>query len=603
VAQWGAGYSPPVAEAAPAVAEFKPHLFGKFFLLQRLAMGGMAEIYRARVPGTGGFEKELVVKRILPARAQDHGFIKMLVNEAKLTVQLTHSNIAQVYECGRIAGTYFISMELVNGVSMKEMMTAFARAGQALSPEQAIFMVLQLLTGLDYAHKKTDSQGRPLQVVHCDVSPDNALVSWEGEIKLLDFGIARAATGLSNYKEGMLMGKLGYVAPEQASLDRTWDHRVDIFAAGILLYELLTKQKPFPKATDVESLVLARKAKVVPPTAIDPRLPRELDAILAKALAYDPDRRYADARSFADALVDVLFPTPQSSIQDLLGKQMQSVFAEKIARQRNARAHDPLIMKVLANVAEREVQAEYERLSALPSQDGTDAALFEPPAATASELSTTDTGRHRARPPSRPRTIVKEGVRVRTALLLGLLAAGAATAGLHYGEIWLRPGVLVVTSEPAGAAVFLDGAPTGQVTPAVLEGVVLSRPHELALEGAGVRGATLAVEPLPGQLVRRIHAPLRSALGAFTVRSVPPGAEVRVDDRAVGTAPVTVSAVRMDERHRVDLTLPGYELDQFVVLPEQDGTAFSRTLARTAPPVVPAAAPAPRSRSKEKGRP
>ena len=233
-----------VPPAAPQIAssEFKPHLFGKFFLLQRLAIGGMAEIYRSRVPGAGGFEKELVVKRILPARAQDEGFIKMLVNEAKLTVQLTHSNIAQVYECGTIDGNYFISMELVHGVSLKETMSAFSRAGAQLTPEQSIFVVLQLLAGLDYAHRKTDGAGNPLRIVHCDVSPDNALVSWEGEVKLLDFGIARAATNLSNYKEGMLMGKLGYVAPEQASLESRWDHRVDLFAAGIILYELLTKQ-------------------------------------------------------------------------------------------------------------------------------------------------------------------------------------------------------------------------------------------------------------------------------------------------------------------------------------------------------------------------
>jgi len=220
---------------APASAEFKPHAFGKFFLLQRLAVGGMAEIFRARVVGAAGFEKELVVKRILPNRARDQGFISMLVNEAKLTVQLTHSNIAQIYECGIVDGNYFISMELVNGVSMKEVMQAFSRAGATISPEQAIYMVLQLLHGLDYAHRKTDGQGNALQIVHCDVSPDNCLVSFEGELKLLDFGIARAATSLSNYKEGMLMGKLGYVAPEQASLETRWDHRVDIFAAGIIL--------------------------------------------------------------------------------------------------------------------------------------------------------------------------------------------------------------------------------------------------------------------------------------------------------------------------------------------------------------------------------
>jgi eukaryotic-like serine/threonine-protein kinase len=562
-----------VAEAArnDTNADFKPHLFGKFYLLQRLAVGGMAEIYRARVPGAGGFEKELVVKRILPARAQDQGFIKMLVNEAKLTVQLTHNNIAQIYECGIIDGNYFISMEIVNGVSMKEVMSAFGRAGQQLTPEQAIYLVLQLLQGLDYAHKKTDGMGNPLQIVHCDVSPDNALVSWEGEVKLLDFGIARAATGLSNYKEGMLMGKLGYVAPEQASVETRWDHRVDIFAAGILLYELLTRTKPFPKATDVESLVASRKARVVPPTKVDPRLPKELDAIVAKALAYDPAKRYADAKTFADALVDVLFPTPHSAVQDLLGMQMQGVFAERIAKGRGSRSHDPLIMKVLANVAAQQGATDYDSLTGFYApQGGLDA----------SPTPSSSTPARPAKPfrPQRPRTVIRDGVRVSTALLLGLVVAVAGAVGLHFGEIWLRPGVLVVTSEPADAEVTLDGVPTGVKTPAVLENVFLNRPHEIALAAAGRRGATVLVEPRPGALVQQAHATLPSAIGAVTVESTPPGAEVRIDDRRVGTTPMTIREVDLGIRHRIDLTLHGHEIDQFVVLPETDGTRFSRLL-------------------------
>ncbi|HYD42776.1 MAG TPA: serine/threonine-protein kinase [Anaeromyxobacter sp.] len=578
----------PEAATAPNSAEFKPHLFGKFYLLQRLAVGGMAEIFRARVPGAGGFEKELVVKRILPARAQDEGFIKMLVNEAKLTVQLTHSNIAQVYECGRIDGNYFISLELVNGVSMKEMMQTFTRAGQPLSPEQAIFIVLQLLTGLDYAHRKTDGQGRPLEIVHCDVSPDNALISWEGEIKLLDFGIARAATGLSNYKEGMLMGKLGYVAPEQASIEHRWDHRVDLFAAGIVLYELLTKQKPFPRATDVDSLVTSRKARVVPPTAIDPRLPKDLDAILAKALAYDPEKRFADARSFADALVDALFPTAISSIQDLLGTQMKAVFAEKISRQRTARAHDPLIMKVLANLAERQVEGEYERFSAPAGTSqpmdlgaGGPQPVFESHVAPMpSELPTTEPSRQAPRRGARPRTVVREGVRVSTAILIGLVVAVAGAAGLYLGaETWIRPGVLVVTSEPPGAEVTLDGTAVGR-TPAVVEDVWLSRPHELVVEAQGAKQYTMALEPEPGKIVRRVHATLQSSMGWLTVESVPPGAEVRLDGRVVGTTPLTVQKVKVDAPHRLDLTLAGYEVDQLVVLPERDGSKVVRRLAR-----------------------
>jgi serine/threonine protein kinase len=567
-----------VAEAAAQTSsEFKPHLFGKFFLLQRLAVGGMAEIYRARVPGAripgeaGGFEKELVVKRILRARSQDQNFIKMLVREAILTVQLTHSNIAQVYECGTIDGNYFISMELVNGVSMKEMMHAFVRAGTHLTPEQSIFLVLQLLQGLAYAHRKTDPAGNPLKIVHCDVSPDNCLLSWEGEVKLLDFGIARAATGLSNYKEGMLMGKLGYVAPEQASLEKSWDHRVDVFAAGIILYELLTKQKPFPKATDVESLIESRKAKVVPPTAIDPRLPKDVDAIIAKALAYDPEKRYSDSRSFADALVDVLFPTPHSAIQDHLATQMQQVFAEKIQRARQARSHDPLIMKVLYNAALQGAQSELVPV-------GTPVPGTFP--AVDNRVTPQMTPAPRRRRASRPPTVVADGVSLWKATLFGVVVAGLAAAGFHFGMPWIRAGAVIVTSDPPGLSISVDGAKTSLTTPAVVDNVLLSRPHEVTLSGPGVKDKTIPVPVEPGKLVARVHARLDSTIGAITVESEPSGASVVVDDRPAGSTPLTIRELRLDKRHRIDLVLAGYEIDQFVVLPEKDGQRFVRRLSR-----------------------
>jgi serine/threonine protein kinase len=572
----------------PPTSEFKPHAFGKFFLLQRLAVGGMAEIFRARVVGAAGFEKELVVKRILPSRSRDQGFISMLVNEAKLTVQLTHSNIAQIYECGIVYGDYYISMELVNGVSMKEVMLAFPRAGATLSPEQAIYMVLQLLHGLDYAHRKTDGQGNPLQIVHCDVSPDNCLISFDGELKLLDFGIARAATSLSNYKEGMLMGKLGYVAPEQASLETRWDHRVDIFAAGIVLYELLTRQKPFPKATDVESLVISRKARVVPVTTVDPRLPRELDTILARALAYDPAKRYPDARAFAEALVDVLFPTPHSAISDHLAKQMHEVFGERIARQRQARAHDALIMKVLAKLAERPNGT--QRLAVGPE------ATPEPGAFAAREgthpelepLAASGEFHPELRAPAPPRLarrpmVVRRGLAWSTLALVALASALAGAGGAWFGGPYLRRGALVVTSEPSGAEIALDGAATGQRTPAVIENVPVQRPHEVVLSGPTLRRTPVPVKPEPGRMVLRVHAQLGSAVGSIEVVSEPPGAQVLLDDRPIGLTPVTIGDVRLDQRHRIDLKLGGYEIDQVVVLPEKDGTHFKRTLTPAAP--------------------
>jgi eukaryotic-like serine/threonine-protein kinase len=561
----------------PAAPEFKPHVFGKFFLLQRLAVGGMAEIFRAKVAGAEGFEKELVVKRILPARSQDQGFIKMLVNEAKLTVQLTHNNVTQIYECGSIDGTYFISMELVNGVSLKDMMVSFARAGTAITPEQAIFMVLQLLQGLEYAHKRTDGQGNPLRIIHCDVSPDNALVSWQGEVKLLDFGIARAATGLSNYKEGMLMGKLGYVAPEQASLDRPWDHRVDVFAAGIILYELLTKQKPFQRAVDVDSLIQSRQGKVVPPSSIDERLPKDLDAIVLRALAANPDDRYPDARSFADALVDVLYPTPQSAIQDHLGRQMHAVYADRIARQRAARAHDALVMKVLRNVAEQQAAAVYDSVARAETTGPVPRIPPGPESGSARIDLDVERTSSRAVPlgPERIRTI---RVGAGRAVLLGVLAGLGVTVAGFAAAPWMRDGVLVVSTSPPGAQVTVDGRPVPGTSPVVVEGIKLSGSHHVEATLPGHRPASIEVGAEPGRLVRAVQLTLASTAGAIQVESTPTGAEVRLDGKLLGKTPLSIPGIAMDERHRIDLSLPGYDVDQFVVLPEKDGNRFVRRL-------------------------
>jgi serine/threonine protein kinase len=280
--------------------------------------------------------------------------------------------------------------------------------------------------------------------VHCDVSPDNALVSWEGEIKLLDFGIARAATGLSNYKEGMLMGKLGYVAPEQASVRKTWDHRVDVFAAGIILFELLTGTKPFPKATDVDSLVASRKAEVPRPSSLDDRIPKELDAIVARALAYRPEKRYPTARAFADALVDVLFPTPHSSIQDLLGQQIRNVFGETIVRQRAARAHDALVLKVLQHLAEQEqAQASHGHARGERQRAGAfELTALADPSATPNVPRPADaSGRERKAVPGLPRRDIgrrPSSSAVRKALALGLAMAVGAAGGAYLTHVGVK---------------------------------------------------------------------------------------------------------------------------------------------------------------------
>ena len=476
----------------PAAPEFKPHVFGKFFLLQRLAVGGMAEIFRAKVAGAEGFEKELVVKRILPARSQDQGFIKMLVNEAKLTVQLTHNNVTQIYECGSIDGTYFISMELVNGVSLKDMMVSFARAGTAITPEQAIFMVLQLLQGLEYAHKRTDGQGNPLRIIHCDVSPDNALVSWQGEVKLLDFGIARAATGLSNYKEGMLMGKLGYVAPEQASLDRPWDHRVDVFAAGIILYELLTKQKPFQRAVDVDSLIQSRQGKVVPPSSIDERLPKDLDAIVLRALAGEPRqslpgrallRRRPRRRALPHAPVGHPGPPGPADARRVRGPDRAAARGP-----RPRRAGDEGAAQRGRAAGRRGLRLGGARRDHRPGPPG------PPDPELGAPRIDLDVDRASSRPaplgPERIRTI---RVGAGRAILLGIVAGLAVAVAGFAAAPWMRDGVLVVSTSPPGAQVTVDGRPVPGTSPVVVEGIQLSSSHHVEAALPGHRPAAIEV--------------------------------------------------------------------------------------------------------------
>jgi hypothetical protein len=526
----------------------------------------MAEIFRAKVVGAGGFEKELVLKRILPARSQDRQFIRMLVNEAKLTVQLTHGNVAQIQECGAVDGVYFIAMELVHGASLKELLAAFPKAGGGPTPEQAMWLVLQVLQGLSYAHRKCDADGRPLQVVHCDVSPDNALVTWEGEVKLLDFGIARAAAGLSNYKEGMLMGKLGYVAPEQASADRAWDHRVDVFAAGVLLYELLTGRQPFPRALDPEGLLASRRTPVPPPSSHDGRLPAELDAIVARALAFDPDDRFPDARAFADALVDVLFPTPHSAIQESLSVRMRHAFADRIARERAARAHDALVMKVLQNTRRGQ-------------------AVVEAPAPDVRPLSPEPTPVDtlpRPMPPA-PRRRPRAAFPLRRALALALAAAALGAGGALAVGRRLETGTLVVTTEPPDARVAVNLKPV----PGAGQRLVQVRLAERLLVDveAPDRRARRVELPAERREIRHVHVRLESALVPVVVESEPAGALVRVDGKVAGKTPVTIDGLRADEPHRVDLVLAGYELDQFVVEPAETGTRFRRTLSPAAPTV------------------
>ena len=264
---------------------------GRYELLRRLAKGGMGEIYLARVRGAGGFEKTVILKTILPHLAEEEEFVTKFLDEGRIVVQLTHGNIVPVFDMGEQNGEYFIAMEYVPGQDLRAILKRLKERREELPVEFALYIAAEIAKGLGYAHRKMDASGNPLEIVHRDVSPSNVLISHEGEVKLIDFGIARAAGKLSQTANGAIQGKCCYMSPEQAR-GHHLDSRSDIFSAGVVLYEMLTLVRPFEGRNDLESLELVRTCTVDPPGVLRTEISEELDEILLRALADDPDDRY-----------------------------------------------------------------------------------------------------------------------------------------------------------------------------------------------------------------------------------------------------------------------------------------------------------------------
>lgn len=283
-----------------------PRPFGPYTLLRRLAVGGMAEVYVAKAEGIGGFEKLVAIKVIHPRFSEDQTFIQMLVDEAKLSVLLTHVNVAQTFDLGCIDDNYFIVMEFVEGADASQVLRRVTDQNVRIPVDLCAYMVSELCHGLDYAHRKKAPSGEPLNIVHRDVSPQNVLVSFSGEVKVADFGIAKAAQRTGQTEAGVIKGKYFYMSPEQAWADPL-DGRSDIFSAGIVLHELLTGEMVYEADNLPKLLEKVRKADVQAPSKFRKDVPPELDAIVMKALHEHPSERWENGQAMAQALTQFLY--------------------------------------------------------------------------------------------------------------------------------------------------------------------------------------------------------------------------------------------------------------------------------------------------------
>jgi serine/threonine-protein kinase len=322
----------------------KPIPFGRYLLHERLAIGGMAEVYLATAR-EGPAAAQYAVKRILPTLAEDREFVGMFLDEARIVAHLDHPAIAPIHELGRVGDRYFIAFEYVPGQDLRALEKRLRRAGERMPVNVAAYVAHRLADALDWAHRARDAEGRELDVVHCDVSPANVLLGWDGGVRLIDFGIAQAAFR-AHRERRLLRGKLGYMTPEGVR-GLPVDRRADVFALGTVLWEMLAGEKLFTGPSELALLERVRSADVPPPSSRNPAVLAGLDAVVLRALAREPEERFSWASELRDALVPYLGQgvpsTDPAALRRLLARHFRAEIVGELERvSRLERARDAL---------------------------------------------------------------------------------------------------------------------------------------------------------------------------------------------------------------------------------------------------------------------
>jgi eukaryotic-like serine/threonine-protein kinase len=323
-----------------------PRKLGKYTLVRKLASGGMADVFLAIQRSVGGFEKLIVIKRILRSLDGDYAYVDMLLHEARVAATLSHPNIVQVFDVGSVDGEYFIAMEHVHGEDLRTVVRQMKSLGFPEFPvEHALSIILGVCAGLTYAHEKRDLAGKPLNIVHRDVSPQNVVVTFSGGVKLVDFGIAKSGAAKSETPSvddsdvGRLKGKIPYMSPEQAR-GETVDWRSDIFSAGVMLFELTTGRRLFKAASEFETLKIICDGPYPLPSHVREGYPQALQAIVTRALARDRSDRWQSAREMQAALEEFVRVERLPVSPVALSGLMRSLFAEELHRHDEALQED-----------------------------------------------------------------------------------------------------------------------------------------------------------------------------------------------------------------------------------------------------------------------
>jgi serine/threonine-protein kinase len=485
--------------------------FGKYLIVGELAVGGMAEVFLGVQRGLEGFQKSVVIKRVLPAYNNNPEFVQMFVDEARLAARLEHPNIVRTYEFGEVNGQYFTAMEYLPGEDLVKTLNKLAFAKARLPLHLAAGIVSSICEGLHFAHQLTDTSGRPLNLIHRDINPANVLVTYTGEVKIIDFGVAK--TNASETQNGTIKGKVAYMSPEQL-LGRGIDQRSDVFSAGVVLWELLVGRPLFLRDNEGATLYAIMNDPIRTPSRERPDVPRELDGIVMRALARTPADRYDTAEEMAMDLDRFLASQPKYDsravarmLEDLFGSPRAEA-KRSIAQTRSLGRNISLVMKLRTDV--RADLAEH--LDSL---------------AAGSSMAT-------------PEVAVEPETRRGLPLLLAFVMVLVIVAGVFFvvrgssseKEAVAKPiehASLQVESDPAGAAISIDGEPTGLKTPATLNALTRKQ-VTIQLELAGHTTLTKTVDiPASGVVTQKYSFEDKPESGRLVLANLPSGATVIVD--------------------------------------------------------------------------
>lgn len=526
--------------------------FGRYRLLRKIATGGMAQLYLASISGAADFQKFCVIKKILPHLAEQPHFVEMFLDEARIASGLSHPNIVNIFDLGTVGNAYFIAMEYIAGEDLAHLFSKANEKAQPLPVELCARVAADICAGLHYAHEHRNPKGEPLNIVHRDVSPQNILMTFEGQIKIVDFGIAKAANKVAHTRTGTIMGKAAYMSPEQC-LGQDLDRRSDVFAVGILLHEMLTLQRLFKRPNELVTLRAITEEDAPRVSSIRPGAPKILDDIVATALARDPSQRFASCLAMREALEHFIadFGVPATSLD--LGELLDLYFPGQASKRQRM----------------YEAGSLSEVIQALPSTGVHDLGTPSVQAASIRTLTETEnlSGARRSTNRSRGKT---KGL-----ALAGILALFALAGAWWWQQNAAPPtpkkGSLVLTSEPVGAQVRLNGKIQGR-TPITLSQLDLDTAFQLELAVSGFRPhhANLYLSKARPDLEQHItlQALPVSQLASLEIKTIPSGAKLFLDNLDTGqTSPALLKDVSGGVEHELRVELPGFKIERRRFMP------------------------------------